>query len=315
MIHRLRSAQLLLAAALLVSGSTIGGAQEGEGPDETRATGPVPTPQVRHQDGAWVVTDLQYGEADGHPLLLDAYLPDNDEVNAALVFIHGGGWRGGSKAGGFSAVRGNLLIPRGVAIFSLSYRLSGVAPYPAAVEDCLAAVRWLRENADELNIDPDNMAFWGGSAGGHLALMMGFLPPGPDDLDAQGRPLKSFARCVVALNPPTDFMADDEMHREGALVAFMDAPRDEAPDRYREASPVTHLGPDAPPVCVMHGTADRTVPYSQALALQEAMARVGVEMQLVTFEGAGHGLRNADPDARDAAMRRAAEFVLTHLGR
>lgn len=282
---------------------------------EVRPPMPIPNPQVQYRDGAWVMTDLQYGEVDGYPLLLDAYLPDNDEVNPALIFIHGGGWRGGSKAGGFNAVRGNLLIPRGVAVFSLSYRLSGVAPYPAAVEDCLAAVRWIRANADEFRIDPDNIAAWGGSAGGHLALMMGFLRPGPDDLDADGELLKSFMRCVVALNPPTDFMADDEMHNESALVAFMAAPRDQAPDSDREGSPVTHLTPDAPPVYVMHGTADRTVPYNQALVLQEAMAQVGVEMELVTFEGAGHGLRNADPEEREAAMLGAVEFVLGHLGR
>jgi acetyl esterase/lipase len=270
-------------------------------------------PQTFYRDGAWVLTDVQYAKADGYPLLLDAYLPADDDTHPALIFIHGGGWRGGDKAGGFQAVKGERLIAEGVAVFSLSYRLSGVAPYPAAVDDCLAAVRWIRENAGDFGVDPDRLAVWGGSAGGHLALMMGFLEPGPEEIDTAGERLENFVRCVVAKNPPTDLTVDDEMHRERALVAFMGAPRDEAPERYAEASPVTHLSPDDPPVFVMHGTADRTVPYNQALVLQERTAQVGVPLTLLTFEGAGHGLRGTDRDEVEAAMARAVAFVLEHL--
>ena len=272
-------------------------------------------PQARFGPDVKVLTDLQYGEVDGHPLLLDAYLPATGEDNPAVIYIHGGGWQGGNKDGAARAVRADILLPQGVAVFSIAYRLSGVAPYPAAVDDTLAAVRWIRANASEFGVDPDNLAVWGGSAGGHLALMIAFREPGSDDLDATGGQLQSFVRCAVALNPPTDFMADDEMHTEGALVAFMAARRDEAPERYREASPITYLSPGDPPVYVMHGTDDRKVPYGQALLLQDAAAQAGVEMELVTFEGAGHGLRHADPEAREAAMRGAVEFVLRHLGR
>jgi acetyl esterase/lipase len=274
---------------------------------------PGADPQTFYRDGAWVLTDVQYAEVDGYPLLLDAYLPADDDVHPAVIFIHGGGWRGGDKAGGFQAVKGERLIAEGVAVFSLSYRLSGVAPYPAAVDDCLAAVRWIRENAGDLGVDQDSLAVWGGSAGGHLALMMGFLEPGPEEIDTAGERLENFVRCVVAKNPPTDLTVDDEMHRERALVAFMGAPRDEAPERYAEASPVTHLSPDDPPVFVMHGTADRTVPYNQALVLQERTAQVGVPLTLLTFEGAGHGLRGTDRDEVEAAMARAVAFVLEHL--
>jgi acetyl esterase/lipase len=274
---------------------------------------PVPNPQVYFNEGAWVMTDLQYGEVDGYPLLLDAYLPAADGIHPAVINIHGGGWRSGSKGGAMNAVRGDLLIPEGVAIFSIGYRLSGTAPYPAAVEDCLAAVRWIREHAAEFDVDPDRLAVWGGSAGGHLALMMGFMEPGPDDLDADGNRIENFVRCVVAKNPPTDFTADDEMHSERALVQFMAATREMAAERYAEASPVTHLSSDDPPVFVMHGTADRTVPYNQALLLQARMKELDVPMALVTFEGAGHGLRGAPAADIDRTMRDAAEFVLEHL--
>lgn len=287
----------------------------GDGPAGGDAAIPTPDPRVYYEAGAWVMTDLQYGEVDGYPLLLDAYLPADNGIHPAVVNIHGGGWRGGDKGGALQAVRGDLLTPAGVAVFSINYRLSGIAPYPAAVDDCLAAVRWIREHAAQFDVDPDAMAVWGGSAGGHLALMMGFLEPGADDLGAEGEPLTNFFRCVVAKNPPTDFTADDEMHNERALLAFMGASREEAAERYEQASPVTHLSADDPPVFVMHGTADRTVPYNQALVLQEKMAEAGVPMTLLTFEGAGHGLRGADPAKIQAAMQQAAAFVLEHLAK
>ncbi|MGD9498154.1 MAG: alpha/beta hydrolase fold domain-containing protein [Armatimonadota bacterium] len=274
----------------------------------------VAQPQIGldFEAGAWVLRDVQYREVEGYPLLLDAYLPADDRVHPALVFIHGGGWRTGSKEGGFRAVRGEQLIARGVAVFSFNYRLSGIAPYPAAVEDCLQAIRWIRANAADLNVDPDRLATWGGSAGAHLALMMGFLEPGEQDLDAQGNRLDNLVRCIVDLNGPTDLAADD-MHSEQALVLFMGARRDEALERYETASPVRHLSADDPPVLIMHGTADRTVPYTQTVTLTRRMDELGVAYELFSFEGAGHGLQGADPQQREAAMSRAVEFVCEHL--
>jgi len=303
----------IAAAALIAVGACC--AQQRQQRPQQRPPIPVPNPQVYYEAGAWVMTDLQYGEVDGYPLLLDAYLPADDGIHPAVVNIHGGGWRNGDKAGATRAVRGDLLIPAGVAIFSLNYRLSGTAPYPAAVDDCLAAVRWIRAHAAELDVDPDNMAVWGGSAGGHLALMMAFLEPGPEDLDANGQQLTNFFRCAVAKNPPTDFTADDEMHTERALVAFMGAPREEAPERYAEASPLAHLSADDPPVFSMHGTADRTVPYNQSLLLQARMAELDVPLTLMTFEDAGHGLKGAPREQVEEAMEQAAGFVLAHLGK
>lgn len=257
------------------------------------------------QDDVWVWRNVQYGEVDGVKLLLDAYLPADNEVHPAVVNIHGGGWRNGSKDGFLR--EGIEYARQGVAAFSIGYRLSGVAPYPAAVDDCWAAVRWIRGHAAELNVDRTRMAVQGGSAGGHLALMMAFMEPDEAGLD-------NYFVCVATKNPPTDFTADDEMHSEAALVAFMGAPREQAPDRYRAASPVTYISPDDPPVFVVHGTEDRTVPYHQALVLQAALQQAGIEMELITIEGAGHGLQGGDPQAVQAAMSRWREFVMEHLG-
>jgi len=300
----------VVAALIAVTGCLAQppGDQDVPGPPPNVA----PEPSVSFEDGAWAMRDVEYGEVDGYPLLLDAWLPADDEVHPAVVHIHGGGWRNGSKAGGFRAVRGEELIADGIAVFSLNYRLSGVAPYPAAVEDCLAAMRWIREHAAEFNVDPDRLAVWGGSAGGHLVLMMGFLEPGPGDLDAQGDRLDNLVRCIVAKNPPTDLAADG-MHDERALLLFMAATRDDDPERFEAASPITHASADDPPVLMLHGTEDGTVPYAQSVALAARLDELGVANELITFEGAGHGLRGADREEIDAAMARVVEFVKEHL--
>ena len=262
-------------------------------------------------DGVWVWEDIEYGNVDGHALLLDAYLPADREVHPAVIQIHGGGWRNGSK----SSFRASGLdyAKAGVAGFAIDYRLSDVATYPAAVDDCLAAIRWIRAHAVDLNVDPDRLGLEGGSAGGHLVLLMAFMEPGPEDLDADGNRLTNFALCVAAKNPPTDFTADDTMHSHPAAVAFMGGPREQEPERHAEASPVTHVSPDDPPVFFIHGTADRTVPYNQALVLQSRLEEAGIPHELVTIEGAGHGLSGGDPEQIRQGMARWREFMLAHL--
>ncbi len=263
------------------------------------------------EEDVWVLRDVEYGVVDGHSLRLDAYLPADNEVHPAVVQIHGGGWRGGDKS---SFRREGLKYAReGVAAFSINYRLSGVAPYPAAVEDCVRAIRWIREHAAEYGIDPDRLAARGGSAGGHLSLMMAFLEPGEDDLSADGEPLANLLRCVVAKCGPTDFTADDSMHEERALLAFMGGTLEEMPDEFAEASPVTHVSADDPPVLMVHGTEDRTVPYSQATILKERCKQAGVAVELITIEGGGHGLRGGDRGEIQKALSRMHEFILEHL--
>ncbi len=264
------------------------------------------------QEDVWVWCDIEYANVDGNSLLLDACMPADRELHPAILNIHGGGWWNGSKDG---FLREGIQYARaGIAAFSINYRLSGVAPYPAAVDDCLSAVRWLREHALELGVDPDRMAVTGGSAGGHLALMMAFMEPEEGELDSQGEQLRNYFVCVAAKNPPTDFTADDEMHSERALMAFMGVSREEDPDRYIEASPVTHLSPDDPPVLWMHGAEDRTVPYNQALVLEKVLQEAGVAHELITVEGAGHGLRGGDKQVIEDAMARRQAFLFEHLG-
>ncbi len=262
-------------------------------------------------DNAWVMRDVEYGVVDGYSLRLDAYLPIDDDIHPAVVLIHGGGWRSGDKNGFRRTALG--YVAEGISAFSLNYRLSGVAPYPAAVEDCVAAIRYLRDHAEEYNIDPDRMAAQGGSAGAHLSLMMAFLEPEPDEVNAAGEPLKNRLVCAVSKCGPTDFTAGDGMHAERAAVAFLGGPREGREDVYAEASPVTHVSSDDPPVLLVHGTDDHTVPYSQATILKARCEQVGVPVELIAVEGGGHGLKGGDREEIRQATERIREFVLEHL--
>ena len=128
-------------------------------------------PAARLTTRVEVVKDIEYGLGGDVPLLLDIYIPEKPIANPmpAVIFTHGGGWRGGDKYP--SRVR--ALASHGFFGVSINYRLSGIAPFPAAVEDCKCAVRWLRAKAEKYGVDPDRIGVWGSSAGGHLAMMVG----------------------------------------------------------------------------------------------------------------------------------------------
>ncbi len=282
-----------------------GGARAGEGQADRE-------PRNIDAEGVAIERDIEYGNVDGYSLKLDAYLPEEGGPHPVLVCIHGGGWRGGDK-GGF-AREGIRCAQDGIAVFSLNYRLSDVATYPAAVDACVAAMRFIRANAERFGIDADRMAVKGGSAGAHLSLMMAFLEPEDDEVNAQGEPIENRVLCVVSQSGPTDFTAVDKMKGESALVKFMGGPYEENRESYEQASPVTHLSADDPPALLLHGDVDRTVPYTQAVILRDRMEEVGVPVELVTIEGGGHGgFKGGERADILAARQRADEFIRRHL--
>src|SRR5712692_5919531 len=130
-----------------------------------------------------VIRNIQYGVADGAPLLVDAYLPAAGGLYPAVVAIHGGAWWSGDKSEWASSCR--QLAAVGFACFSVNYRLAPRYPFPAAVDDVTAATRWIRENADRYGVDPTRLGAIGSSAGGHLAAMIGVLGDGPTDAGAR----------------------------------------------------------------------------------------------------------------------------------
>lgn len=243
-----------------------------------------------------VTSDVEYGNAGNRPLLLDVYKPDAAEGSLpAIVFVHGGSWRGGKKED--YRPYAMYFAQRGYFIASIQYRLSGEAPYPAAVHDVKAAVRFVRDEADRLGVDANRIAVAGGSAGGHLAMMVGYSS---DVESLRGRSghedASSSVRCVVNLYGPTDMTtpyAQRVSKTNAAVSAFFEGTYPEQSDRYAEGSPITYVTPDDPPTLILHGTVDALVPINQADVLADKLEEVGVPYIYDRLPGWPHSMDTA----------------------
>ncbi|MGY1829189.1 alpha/beta hydrolase fold domain-containing protein [Geodermatophilus sp. SYSU D01180] len=283
---------------------------------------PLPAPSPG-PDGTRVLSGVAYAALPGtRPLELDLYLPPGDGPHPVVLFLHGGGWRLGSRHSGGPAYPGRTLFERvaaaGIAVASADYRLSGEAVWPAQLSDAKAAVRWLRARAGELGVDPDRVAAWGESAGGHLAELLGLVtdPALEGDVGVTGP--SSAVAAVAAWYAPADlagFAGDagadpaDATTRETQLLG---APPASVPDAAAQASPVTHVRADAPPVLLLHGTGDRFVPCVQSERLAEGLRRAGADVELHTYDGADHMWLGA-PDAAADALARTTAFLRARL--
>ncbi|MGY1625169.1 alpha/beta hydrolase fold domain-containing protein [Geodermatophilus sp. SYSU D00965] len=283
---------------------------------------PLPRP-VPGPGGTRVLTGVPYAAIPGiRPLELDLYLPAGDGPAPVVVFLHGGGWRLGSRRSAGPAFPGPSLFQEvaqaGIAVASVDYRLSGEAVWPAQLSDAKAAVRWLRARAGELGIDADRVAAWGESAGGHLAALLGLVtdPALEGDVGVTGP--SSAVAAVAAWYAPSDVAAvaadtgadpADASTREAQLLG---APPAAVPDRAAQASPVTHVSPAAPPFLLLHGTADRFVPCVQSERLAAALQDAGAHVTLSTSPGADHMWLGA-PDAARDALDRTLAFLRSHL--
>jgi acetyl esterase/lipase len=235
-----------------------------------------------------VVPNVVYGVADNFETKLDLYLPRGQQgAVPTLIQIHGGGWVGGNKEA--NALRFLPYLEMGWAVVNVQYRLGQVALAPAAVEDCLCALRWVIRNAEQYGLDTDRIVVTGYSAGGHLALTAGITPPAAG-LDRQcpgNEPLRVAA--IVNWYGITD-VGDllEGPNTRSYAVQWMGS----LPDREAVAhrvSPLTHVRGGLPPVLTIHGDADPTVPYTHAVRLREALDRAGVPNRLHTVPGGGHG--------------------------
>ena len=230
----------------------------------------------------------------------------------AILFLHGGGWTGGYRQ--IYHYYCTKFAEHGYVVATASYRLAGEAPFPAAVEDVKCAVRWLRANAKKLGIDPDKIAVAGGSAGGHLAMMIGYSSDVPE-LEGKGGNADTSSRvqAVVDLYGPTD-LTDDFAKSRGEVKRFMGGKTfDEATDAYRLASPVTHVTKDDPPTLILHGSIDSTVPIHQAELLVEKLKNVGVVCEYDRVEGWPHTM-DLDANVNRHCMAKMFEFLDKNLG-
>jgi len=219
----------------------------------------------------------------------DLYLPpkfEDGKKYPGIVIIHGGGWTGGKRDADREINMGAGLGWHGYVCLSIDYQLhdpqSDKSCWPQNLYDCKTAVRWLRANAQRLHLDKEHVGVIGGSAGGHLASMVGVTGPS-DGLDPPGpHGNESCAvNCVVDLYGPADLSDRND-------IAVLRKTRSEAPELYKAFSVVSHLDKNDPPFLIMHGTADATVPVSQSELLAAALTKVGVENQLEIIEGAPH---------------------------
>ena len=229
----------------------------------------------------------------------------------AVVCIHGGGFRAGTRDGYLPLCI--KLAQRGYVAATISYRLSPASQFPAPVHDAKAAVRWLRANATQLGIDPERIGVTGGSAGGHLALFLG-LTGGIPEFEGSGPNLNQSSQvsCVVNYYGPTDFTKSYGKSVDAAevLPLFLGGDLEHRRLAHIEASPLNWVNPNAAPVLTIHGTEDKYVAYEQAVWLTERLKAAGVDVELETIEGAGHGFKGKDAER---AERRLFEFFDKHL--
>ena len=250
-----------------------------------------------------VLTDLAYA-GDSPSQKLDLYLPAAGEAPFPVILaIHGGGFVSGDKADG-QITPVLEALSRGYAVAGVNYRLSGEATFPAAINDVKAAIRWLRANAGDHQLDPSRFAAWGQSAGGNLAALAGTsgdLPtlrgPRPANAGQSDR-----LQAVVDWYGPISFLHTDRDFRAAGLEPsgaagpgsflsrYLGAPLTEVPGKVKAADPITYITPDDPPVLIEHGTADGIVPYPQSSRFARAVSeRAGPDRAtLRILPGAGH---------------------------
>lgn len=239
--------------------------------------------------------DLIYKRVEGTALRLDLYLPKTVSAPLpAIIWIHGGGWHGG----GNERCPPASFVHDGYAAASIDFRLTAKAPFPAQIEDCKAAVRWLRANASKYNLDPNRIGVWGFSSGGHLAALLG-TSGGVAELEGNGDNMSYSSRvqAVCDVSGPADLVrlfqdvsgaptATKPKVRAG-VRALLGGSIEES--KAMAASPIQYVSKDDPPFLIIHGDQDTTVPVSQSQSLAAALKAAGVEATLEIAKGRGHG--------------------------
>jgi acetyl esterase/lipase len=235
-----------------------------------------------------IYPDVVYGTASNYQLKLDIWQrKDSKPGTPTLIYYHGGGWIWGDRTG--ATLFFLPFLEMGWNVVHVEYRLADVSVAPAAVEDCRCALRWVVQNAKKYNIDVTKIVLTGHSAGGHLALVAGMLPPdtGLDNLCYGTEDLKVAA--IINWFGPSDVvdLAQGPNLKNYALMWI-----GSSPDRLaiaKRVSPLTYIRRGLPPIITIHGDKDDVVPYEHAVRLHKALNDVGVPNQLVTIRGGGHG--------------------------
>lgn len=247
------------------------------------------------------ILDVPYGDDDLQRL--DIYLPKTSSARRpAVVWVHGGGWTEGDKRQGPNAISvlSNLLVARGFVGFSVNYRLLPKHAHPAQVDDVQRAIRWIRANADQYQVNPDRIGAAGISAGGHLVSMLAVRETRAKQNDELDK-FSSRVQASVSLNGPTDFRPTAETTPVLTQVArrFTGGDATQAID----ASPAAFVDKSSSPILFIVGDKDTLIPNSQSTRMAEALKMAGAEAEVLIIPGGSHGIfPSITPHARDACL-------------
>lgn len=235
-------------------------------------------------------------------LFADVYIPDGERAAwPAVLVVHGGGWEGRSRDDMTGIAR--RLADRGFVAVNIDYRFAPEFRFPAQVHDVQLAMAWMRDEAERLRIDPDRIAGLGYSSGAHLVALAGLVAGTDSPLNEKYGPEDQGFFAVVAGGIPSDF----SLFNDGRLIRqLIGAPRAEAPEAYRAASPIEHVHADAPPFFLFHGAMDKLVPFEHAEVLHEALLAHDVHSELYRMRLRGHVSAFV---FRGGAMRQAVIFL------
>jgi acetyl esterase/lipase len=242
-----------------------------------------------------VLRDLEYVPGGHERQKLDLYLPKEADPNGPrplLVWVHGGAWLGGSK----NPCPAVHFVKEGYAVASINYRLSQHALFPAQIQDCKAAIRWLRVNAHAYGYDPNRIGVWGASAGGHLVALLGTAGDVNEFDVGPNRGVSSRVQAVCDFFGPTDFTKMSSfpsmMNHDAAdapEARLIGGPVPENKDKVQKANPITYVTKNDSPFLIVHGDKDPLVPHNQSELLRDALQKAGVAVSLYTVAGGGHG--------------------------
>jgi acetyl esterase/lipase len=342
-----RRASWVLASTLAV---TFAGATPASSEAPATAAAPVledryPERRAEFPGGVVSFADLTYSTPNGfRPLVLDLYRPaSTSPAHPLVIYVHGGGWQSGHTrhSGAFENWPGVLasIAARGYVVVSLEYRLSGEAPFPAAIQDVKAAIRWVRSHARQFGVDPQRAVIWGGSAGGQLAALAGMScgaqalePPAASGSGAAGAnsiATTSVSDCVQGVIAWYGIFDMSTLATQSSATGPQSpAAPDSAPARYlgcalskcapatiAAASPASYVDSKDPPVLLIHGVDDHTVPVQQSRDFLATLKAKGVSVKLVEIPSVDHSFIGKTPDITRAASLQALDESLAFIDR
>jgi acetyl esterase/lipase len=263
--------------------------------------------------------DIVFSTVRGYrPLTLDLYLPESTKPLPLLIFVHGGGWAGGT-ARSAEIIGDNFpnmfadFSAKGYAVASINYRLANEAKFPSQVQDLNAAIRFLRSKADTYRIDPERVVVWGASAGAHISMLAALdckkRTLDPPAANATSTPSTCVSGVIDWFGPTT--LASQTP--SPTAVAYIGCSPTECADKWKQASIHEAITGDAPPFLIVHGDADTTVPYAQSKELLTALSDMSVPATLKTVPKGNHLFRGAARPDIDAAIKETFAFVEAQL--